>query len=134
MTIGFELFADLCLADWLVHSGIASRVVFHAKAFPWFVSDTTLKDFNWTLNALEEHARSTNIGQLSFRIQTWRRYLQEGIWTVTADRFWTLPYSFWQLPTAGKPIYDELCRSDFLILKGDLNYRKAVYDAVSVSY
>ncbi|XP_043229339.1 damage-control phosphatase ARMT1-like [Amphibalanus amphitrite] len=38
---GFELFSDLCLADFLSASGLAQRITFHVKAFPWFVSDTT---------------------------------------------------------------------------------------------
>ncbi|KND03902.1 uncharacterized protein SPPG_01355 [Spizellomyces punctatus DAOM BR117] len=126
---GFELFADLCLADWLVHSSTAAKIVFHAKAFPWFVSDTTHRDFKWTLDAVENHARATNNAILLHRLEKWRALLADGTWEVRVDPFWTLPYPFWQLPTAGKHIYEYMCRSDFLIFKGDLNYRKAVYDA-----
>jgi hypothetical protein len=36
---GFELFVDLLLADFLIQSGIAKTVVFHAKEYPYFVSD-----------------------------------------------------------------------------------------------
>jgi hypothetical protein len=39
---GFELFVDLIFADFLIQSGIADTVVFHAKAYPYFVSDVVL--------------------------------------------------------------------------------------------
>ncbi len=71
---GFELFTDLCLAHVLVTVCKASKVnllwvmrptkrhahvflgqvVFHAKRIPWFVSDVTLPDFEWTLAQLEQ--------------------------------------------------------------------------------
>lgn len=51
---GFELVSDLMLAQWLVATGLASEVVFHAKAIPWFVSDVTPPDFAFTLEALQE--------------------------------------------------------------------------------
>ena len=37
---GLELFTDLCLADFLLASGVAVKVVLHGKALPYFVSDT----------------------------------------------------------------------------------------------
>jgi hypothetical protein len=36
---GFELFVDLIFADFLIKSGICKMVVFHAKEYPYFVSD-----------------------------------------------------------------------------------------------
>jgi len=43
---GFELFTDLVLADFLVtHTPFVSKVVFHPKLLPWFVSDVLPKDF-----------------------------------------------------------------------------------------
>ena len=46
---GVELYSDLCLADALLHYGLADEVVFHGKPFPWFVSDVTRDDFDETL-------------------------------------------------------------------------------------
>ena len=46
---GVELYSDLCLADALLHYGLADEVVFHGKPFPWFVSDVTEDDFDETL-------------------------------------------------------------------------------------
>ncbi|KAI8922081.1 hypothetical protein DFJ77DRAFT_445212 [Powellomyces hirtus] len=125
---GFELYADLCLADWLVHSGVAKQVVIHAKRIPWFVSDTTERDFYWTLDAIQQHATHIGDDTLHSRIQTWQAYLEKGTWKLTVDPFWTLPYSFWQLPTEGGRLWDDMCTSQLLIFKGDLNYRKCVYD------
>lgn len=51
---GFELVTDLMLGQWLVETGHASEVVFHAKALPWFVSDVTPADFAFAIEALQE--------------------------------------------------------------------------------
>jgi len=49
---GFELFTDLCLADFLITSNIVTLVRLRIKDQPWFVSDTTPRDFNWTIEQL----------------------------------------------------------------------------------
>ncbi|CAO1638224.1 unnamed protein product [Parajaminaea phylloscopi] len=51
---GFELVTDLMLGQWLLQTGFASKVVFHAKAIPWFVSDVTPPDFAATIQALQD--------------------------------------------------------------------------------
>lgn len=51
---GFELITDLMLGQWLVATGHAKEVVFHAKAMPWFVSDVTPPDFAFAIEALQE--------------------------------------------------------------------------------
>lgn len=51
---GFELVTDLMLGQWLLEIGFASKVVFHAKSIPWFVSDVTPPDFAFTIEALQE--------------------------------------------------------------------------------
>ncbi|KAI9183924.1 Hairy/enhancer-of-split with YRPW motif protein 2 [Blastocladiella emersonii ATCC 22665] len=115
---GFELTADLLLAEWLVAAGLASHVVFHVKAFPWFVSDTTTADFAETLDTLAPHLPS--------RVAHWRALLSEGKWRTHVDPFWTLPHAYYHLPSF--PVADELRMADFVIFKGDLNYRKLVFD------
>lgn len=49
---GMELFGDLCLADLLLECGFAKAINLHVKAMPWFVSDTTPSDLQWTLEML----------------------------------------------------------------------------------
>ncbi|CAH0598629.1 unnamed protein product [Chrysodeixis includens] len=48
---GYELFADLCLAHFLIAQKIVKKVRFHVKNMPWFVSDVTIKDFSYVINA-----------------------------------------------------------------------------------
>ena len=47
IALGFELYCDLVYADWLIQSGTCSKVIFHGKKIPWFVSDVTKKDWEW---------------------------------------------------------------------------------------
>merc|ERR1719270_259814 len=54
---GFELFSDLCLADFLITTGLASMVRLRVKVHPWFVSDTSKKDIDWVLQEMSEGAK-----------------------------------------------------------------------------
>lgn len=121
---GYELITDLCLAEFLVASGLATTVHFHGKAFPWFVSDTTQKDFYSTLTQLEQ---STNEVVARFG-QKWLKRLQDNSWCFTTHDFWTLPYTFDQMRLRCPNLYNHLANSDLIIFKGDLNYRKLVGD------
>jgi hypothetical protein len=53
---GLELYTDLLMADFLVSSGLASKVALHGKLLPWFVSDTLAGDLEGVLAALEGEA------------------------------------------------------------------------------
>lgn len=35
------------------------KVRFHVKSIPWFISDVTVPDFNWTLDQLANHEDSS---------------------------------------------------------------------------
>ncbi|KAI9220892.1 hypothetical protein BC828DRAFT_405398 [Blastocladiella britannica] len=116
---GFELTADLFLADYLVKSGIARRVTLHAKSYPWFVSDTTPADLDQTLTTLAPH--------LPEQVAAWRAHLASGAWVVETTPFWTYPHAYHHL------LHDleattTLRAADYIIFKGDLNYRKLVFD------
>ncbi len=50
---GFELFADILYASYLLEAGLASKIVLHAKCFPWFVSDAVPADVESLLVHLE---------------------------------------------------------------------------------
>ncbi|CAH1792389.1 unnamed protein product [Owenia fusiformis] len=121
---GFELVTDLCLAELLLSSGFVSKVVFHAKAMPWFVSDVTLHDFHWTLQMF---CASNNMGMSHFG-NLWQSRLKDGSWSLRVHEFWTLPHSFHEMEETVPKLYAELELSDFIFFKGDLNYRKLTSD------
>jgi len=123
---GFELFTDLCLADFLVTSGIAKQVRLRIKDMPWFVSDTTPQDFHWFLDKLAtDNCDNSGLLVLGNR---WRGLLDSGAFTLEADPFWTFPHDFSQMSAADPQLYSRLAEADLVIFKGDLNYRKLVGD------
>ena len=121
---GFELVTDLCFAEFLITSGLASQIVFHAKSMPWFVSDVTLEDWDWTLNNMK---RMNHIA-ISELCQRWQAYLQAKTWIVEAHDFWIMPNTYNEMHNVSPDLFNRLSESDFIIFKGDLNYRKLVSD------
>ncbi|KAM9311008.1 damage-control phosphatase ARMT1 [Gastrophryne carolinensis] len=121
---GFELVTDLILADFLLSLNLASEVHFHAKCFPWYVSDTTKHDFDWTIQQL----LAANHKWMSRCGQTWKGNLKKGTWVYHENLFWTLPHEFWSMEEVAPDLYAELKKSDLLLFKGDLNYRKLTGD------
>ncbi|CAG8491866.1 9920_t:CDS:2 [Paraglomus occultum] len=125
---GFELYADLIFADWLIQSGYASSVHFHAKPIPWFVSDTTPTDFYNLLSALTSNLLNQPSQSLITKLaQRWQGYVDSNIWIVKADYFWVSPYAYWHLPEQ-KELFDDIKQAASVVFKGDLNFRKLVYD------
>ena len=122
---GFELFTDLCLADFLLTSGLVDQVRLRIKDQPWFVSDTTQADLDWSLEQLLASPEDSALGQLARR---WETYLRNKSWTVHSDGFWTFPHSYHEMPTADPALYQDLANDCLVIFKGDLNYRKLVGD------
>lgn len=121
---GFELFTDLCLADFLVSSGMASRVRFHGKLIPWFISDVTMTDWQWSLDQLA----TSSTAALCQLAQRWQQYLSDGVWQFSAHPFWTLPHDYASMKSVAPDLYDDLVTAGLVIFKGDLNYRKLVGD------
>ena len=121
---GFELVTDLCLAEFVVASGLASRVRFHGKQMPWFVSDVTASDWQWTLDQLATSS-STELQTLGRR---WLQYSADDVWQFSTHRFWTLPHDFAAMKSTASDLHDDLAASDLVLFKGDLNYRKLCGD------
>lgn len=113
---GFELFTDLMLSYVLIKAKIFTKVIFEMKYFPWFVSDTTPSDFNWTLEA----CKNLNDPFLSILVDEWRSMLSLGIFEIRANEFWTTPYSFWEMPNKAPQLFEQLSEVDLVIFKGDL--------------
>lgn len=118
---GYELAADLAIADYLLTGGLAGEVVMHAKTYPVFVSDALITDIittiDWLCFSHDEPTRAMAI-----------RLRQE----LVADRlklkqhpFWTSPLPAWEMPLS---VQDELAGSSLLISKGDANYRRLLGD------
>ena len=123
---GFELFSDLCLADFLCASGLAQRVTFHVKAFPWFVSDTTRNDVSWLLGRMKDVAEGGEGRSLQDLALRWRRHLSSGCWELVESPFWQSPFPYRLMRRECPQLYSRLQEADLLISKGDLNYRKLI--------
>ncbi|NP_001087371.1 damage-control phosphatase ARMT1 [Xenopus laevis] len=121
---GFELITDFVLADALLSFRLASEVHFHGKCMPWFVSDTTKHDFNWTIKQLQ----AANHKWMSKCGGNWKENLKKSHWIYHEHPFWTLPHEFCMMAQTAPDLYSELQKSDLVIFKGDLNYRKLTGD------
>ncbi|KAL9631034.1 MAG: hypothetical protein Q9204_004423 [Flavoplaca sp. TL-2023a] len=144
---GFELFVDLILAGYLLEAGLATQIVLHPKSIPWFVSDVVPADFASLLNALanpqalyaapQEGSNEApaplsdqEVSDLSFLFEHWSSLHQEGRLILRPNLFWTAPGSYWRLPSSAPDLYEDLQRSELVVFKGDLNYRKLAGDAM----
>ncbi|EGF80409.1 hypothetical protein BATDEDRAFT_24960 [Batrachochytrium dendrobatidis JAM81] len=125
---GFELFADLCMADHLTLS-TDCRIVFQVKQYGWFVSDTTISDFHQTLDVCQTQAEIHGCAILMEAVSRWRLWLKNGRWILEQDPFWTTPFPFWRMPDKACVLLQTLSDAKFIFFKGDLNYRKMVHDA-----
>lgn len=122
---GYELFSDFLLASAFIDNRLATKIRFHVKQIPWFISDVMPDDFHWTINTL---ANSDNLTLSMFGTKL-LKYLNDGqIELCPNDYFWTSPYPFWHMKNVNKKLYDQLSEADLLIFKGDLNYRKLLGD------
>nr|XP_056709638.1 damage-control phosphatase ARMT1 [Euleptes europaea] len=121
---GFELTADLVLADFLVSSKLATEIHFHGKSIPWYVSDTTNRDFSWTIKQMQ----SANHKWMSKCGMGWEEKMKNGIWVYHDHFFWTLPHEFSNMAEVAPDLYAELQKANLILFKGDLNYRKLTGD------
>ena len=112
---GAELFSDIYLAVFFLVYGLAKKVVFHLKPCPFFVSDATIDDFSKLVAALTKNGKNTEL--LDF--------ISKKKIEVSPDDFWVEPYYFDKMPDGLKNHFD---KSNLVIIKGDLNYRRLVGD------
>ncbi|SCU81812.1 LAFA_0C07316g1_1 [Lachancea sp. 'fantastica'] len=140
---GFEVYADLMLALFLLDTGIAKKCIFHAKDIPYMVSDCMIKDYEllledmsspdfFDLTALEGDAQSGR-DSLLFLVKTLKQHVASGQLAFTEDPFWTLDLDYSHIDPSetkygGAQIHSKLLHSDLVIFKGDLNYRKLTGD------
>lgn len=132
---GFEFLADLILATYLLAANYASAVVLHGKAFPWFISDVTAHDLEFTLKTLGSASFSDNVSnsekvELKWFEATLKRHLQSGSLRFEAHPFWTTQHCYARMPEYAPDLWTELVKAELVVFKGDLNYRKLVFDGL----
>ncbi len=118
---GFELICDLCLAIFLLETGLAGQVYLHLKPHPTFVSDAMIKDVEVTVDFLSGSSHP----QVKLVTQKLQANLISGNLVLTTDYFWTSPLAFWQIPDS---LGSELASSNLIVVKGDANYRRLLGD------
>lgn len=117
---GRELIPDLILADHLLRTSRAVKVVVHVKPYPYYVSDATMADVIDCLRRIAEApGRASEIGSRLRDAMSSRRL------EVQAH-----PFSCAPLPYADMPddLRADLGQATLTISKGDLNYRRLVGD------
>lgn len=123
---GFELFTDLLVAEYIIDKNLATKIRFHVKAIPWFISDVRPRDFHWTLDYLRNHSTSEVLRAVG---EKWHKFLQEGKFEIApVEWFWTGPYEYYRMKEINENLYKTLAESHLVIFKGDLNYRKLIGD------
>lgn len=118
---GFELVADLALADFLLSGGLAGAVKMHVKAHPTFVSDVLAPDVWGAVSTLKhnDHAEIRLLGERVYAHLMGKRL------ELIPGFFWNSPCAFWDIP---RPLRRELEGADLVISKGDANYRRLLGD------
>ncbi|RZF38494.1 hypothetical protein LSTR_LSTR006089 [Laodelphax striatellus] len=116
---GYEVFTDLCLAEFLLSKFDEHKVLFRTKAFPWYVSDVIAKDIHYILNTLKEKK-----GELAECANRWQSLFDSGKFQIVENQFWTTPCVYADMEEVDPKLYGELKESKLIIFKGDLNYRK----------
>ncbi|KAG8531402.1 uncharacterized protein KY384_003031 [Bacidia gigantensis] len=125
---GPELYSDLCLAGYLVISGLASQIILHAKSFSWFGENA--------ISSEVAHVLASSVSKVQDEDETFKfvtshlnTLIQDNKITIAPPNdFWTSYHTFWQLPTHSPNLYDEFRKAKLVIFKGDVNYRKLIGD------
>jgi hypothetical protein len=117
---GSELAMDLALVDMLVSLNIP--VMMHLKMHPTYVSDATVEDVHWMLHNFSQ--RKLQLAQFSSRLQN---ALNEGRLRLAPDFFWNSSRFLNRLPQGLNTLFSD---GRLLILKGDANYRRAIFDTI----
>lgn len=122
---GYELFADLLLGEYLLNTGLATKVRYHVKTAPWFISDVTANDFNWMLRFLR---RSEILEMRAFGRSLHRLRCNKYLELYEECSFWVSPHGFCHLRESIPSLYVQFSFAQLVIFKGDLNYRKLIDD------
>jgi hypothetical protein len=119
--VGLELISDLCLADLLLAYELADQILLHLKPHPILVSDATQPDFEATIRWLLREG-SAEMRDFGGRLSG---HLQKSRMRVEDEFYWSSPLSLWEMPENLRAL---LGRSQLVVFKGDLNYRRILGD------
>ncbi|ETN85700.1 phage minor structural protein [Necator americanus] len=120
---GPELMGDLIFAEYLMETKLVDKTVLHGKEYPYFVSDATGGDFEWTLSELNK------IGGIFQKMyQRLSERVKKDELVFRDHRFWTYPQPYCEMKSMAPDLYVQLSEASIIIFKGDLNYRKLVAD------
>jgi hypothetical protein len=115
---GTELAMDLVLTDALLSLDIP--VTLHLKMHPTYVSDATVSDVHLMIKWFDQVGLLPLASRLTFT-------LAHGQLRLAPDFFWNSPYFLNAMPPR---IYNLFAGSRLVILKGDMNYRRAIFDTI----
>lgn len=182
---GFEVFADLVFADWMVTKtpfvkavhlhpktirksflplltpsepcslqasvqpglsrmvrlSIAQAIVSQSKLCLTVINGLDIDDMFEGLEELKGQVTDEQRGLVESLIKRWQGYFANGTFQLSTPsgaqigddaplaNFWCGPFDFPRLPKEDPALLAELQKSDLVIFKGDLNYRKLTSDA-----
>ncbi|KAG1758126.1 hypothetical protein EDD22DRAFT_912194 [Suillus occidentalis] len=126
--LDFVLDNDFVFADFLVtYTPYFSKVVFHPKLFPWFVSDVTPTDFANTISSLLSTAffPPNSVTSPDSMVTRWKNYIDKGIFTLATDlsdgqkmtEFWNGPWPYWNMNELAPELGQWLSGSGLVIFK-----------------
>ncbi len=118
---GFELVTDLCMADYLLGTGLVGSIHLHPKGYPIFVSDAMTEDIESTVTFLTGDS-DRQVQEFARRLAS---YIEAGQLRLRANEFWTSPCPMWEMPVS---LRSDLTSSGLVISKGDANYRRLLGD------
>ncbi len=118
---GTELAMDLALVDILLHT-VTDSIVLHVKTYPIFVSDATVQDVMHFLEMLR--SADNKASELGKRLSS---AMADGKLRLAPDLFWTSSHLLRQMPDRLEKTF---VNASLVILKGDVNYRRMVDDAI----
>ena len=118
---GTELACDLALMDYVLTTQLVQNMVVHLKPQPFYVSDAMPQDFMRTLDAFE--AANAQTRALAQRL---RAHLKNKRLELRTHWFYPTPLHYFEMPD---DLWELFRAADFVILKGDVNYRRVVGDA-----
>jgi hypothetical protein len=118
---GTELGLDLALVGAILEEPRA-RVTLHLKIEPMFVSDAMPRDVWGLLERMR--GRGGALGSLAERLDA---SFDAGRLVLAPDPFWSGPRFLWQAPSH---VCAALESATIVVLKGDVNYRRLIGDAL----